>query len=300
MSHSLSNNYVTPFRLLHSNDNLSLSVGLPPSSDWQPIANRRLLIIVGVTGVGKSTTVDAMTASGVDFVLLPNRRTLTDDLLIAQMQEADGDVVAIERDRRKRFEYTRRYRQLHVGGMAHALSQLSIKSDLPERLLLFDGLRGVNEIAFAREFLPKARFLVLTAPDLERLRRLCGRNDAFDHVAGTGVAENFASDAGPQGGTSNAILVGAGLDAAIGLFSPHERELLAEMVATNAIPLELLRGKLAIVAEERRSYDPAATVDALRSTAKDRAQIVDTTAQTPEQVADAVAERLSTWWTASA
>ena len=57
------------------------------------------------------------------------------------MQVADGVAVAPVSDHGQRFAYTRRYRELYEGGMAHALTQLWVGDGAPN-LLVFDGLRG--------------------------------------------------------------------------------------------------------------------------------------------------------------
>lgn len=160
-------------------------VGFEPSSDgWVSVAQRPLLILVGLTGVGKTTTVNALKAAGMDFVLLPNRRTITDIRLIPAMQRINAEPVEPVHDRARRFAYTRQYRQDFPGGMAHALTQMGVKSEMLSEtaVLLFDGLRGANEVAFAAQNLLQARFLFLDAPDSVRLQRLSQRNDAFDRV----------------------------------------------------------------------------------------------------------------------
>ena len=99
------------------------------SADWQPISQAQLLILVGVTGVGKSTTAEALNQTDYTFELLPNRRALTDQLIIATLQQQDGQPIKTVRDRALRFDFTRRYREQFPGGMAHALAQLWVKTD---------------------------------------------------------------------------------------------------------------------------------------------------------------------------
>jgi hypothetical protein len=41
-----------------------------------------MLLLMGLTGVGKSTAVGALQSAGVPLTLLPNRRALTDALII--------------------------------------------------------------------------------------------------------------------------------------------------------------------------------------------------------------------------
>jgi hypothetical protein len=148
-----------------------------------------VLILVGVTGVGKSTTLAALDAAGFDYMLLPDRRQLTDDLIIARLQAEDGETIRLVTDRAERFDYTRRYRERYGGGMAHALTSLRVDSDSARQTLLFDGLRGVDEVRYAADHLPLARFLVLDAQQRPVLRqRAQGDNDP--------ISAELLSDAG--------------------------------------------------------------------------------------------------------
>ena len=82
-----------------------------------------LLILVGLTGTGKTTTVNALREAGLEFSLLPNRREITDEYIIAYLQKLNGDPVEVVTDRMARFAYTRRFREIFAGGMAEALRE---------------------------------------------------------------------------------------------------------------------------------------------------------------------------------
>ncbi len=101
-----------------------VGVGSPVPHGWHSLVDAPLLIIVGVTGVGKSTTLAHLAQSGFTSTLLPNRRDLTDRLIISTMQTLDGEPNQLVADRKTRFDYTRRYRVRFPGGMSHALTQL--------------------------------------------------------------------------------------------------------------------------------------------------------------------------------
>ena len=172
----------TEFELLAD----GLGVGRPPAG-WVAIVDMPVLILVGVTGVGKSTAVDALRARWGEISLLPNRRKIADLLVIPTVQGWDGDPPTTVTDRRRRFDYTGRYRQRHSGGLAHAFSRLVLqrRPAVPGRgaVTIFDGLRGADEVSFAAQSLPLARFAVLNAPDVVRVERLLQRQDAFDQVS---------------------------------------------------------------------------------------------------------------------
>jgi hypothetical protein len=275
------------------------AIGGPAPDGWTPITARPLLVLVGVTGAGKSTTLAALAAAGLGCRLLPDRRLLTDLLMIPQMQLAAGKPVAPVHDRKERFALTRAYRERYPGGMGHALAQLLVDGAPPSQftihnsqftiqlrgargeesanLLLFDGLRGENEVRHAAQALPLARFVMLDAPDAVRVARLMGRNDPFDQLATAAAApgataENFAALGAPE---------------AVGLFTAAEEAALLHLAQT-AGARDDLRRSLAIVAEERRNYDPTATRAALLAAAPDRALVIDTAAHAPAAVAQQI------------
>nr|WP_256386670.1 hypothetical protein [Hydrocoleum sp. CS-953] len=66
--------------------------------------------MVGLTGVGKTTMINTLTKSGLNFTLLPNRRTLTTELIIPYIAGLNGKniqtICCLER-----FKYTRQYQK---------------------------------------------------------------------------------------------------------------------------------------------------------------------------------------------
>jgi guanylate kinase len=145
-----------------------------------------ILFIIGLTGVGKSTTLKTLQSSNVNFELLPNRRELTDTIIIPEVQKAEGKELKAEKDRLERFRMTAKYRKLHPAGMVHALQQyLSNHTDVAIQRLIFDNIRGLDECKAAVELFENSRFIFLNAPAIVRLKRLIGRGDSFDQVAAT-------------------------------------------------------------------------------------------------------------------
>ncbi|MBX3009865.1 MAG: hypothetical protein KF832_00105 [Caldilineaceae bacterium] len=262
-----------------------LAYGEPIPTGWQPMPSLPLFILVGVTGVGKSTTL-AYLQQQRPLSLLPDRRDLTDRLIIGYLQAIDGEPIQPVTDRRARFAYTRRYHQLFAGGMSHALSQLLIDPTVYPNWLFFDGLRGEAEVAHAAQTLPNARFIVLDAPDWVRVQRLLGRSDRFDRISSTGTI----GTTGPRDS-----LAAIGVADADSLFSPAEVQALLQLAAppvgTGTVAVDELRGKLQIVVEERRSYDPQAAIRYLQQHASSRTLHLDTTQVAP----DAVAQQILDW-----
>ncbi|MEJ2289686.1 MAG: ATPase [Deinococcales bacterium] len=236
-----------------------------------------LVVLVGLTGVGKSTAVGALRTAVPGTVLLPNRRELADRIVIPDAQRLAGEPVHPVRDRLQRFRLTARYREAHPGGLAHALERYLAREggavDAP--LLLFDNLRGEAEVGYACERFPRARFIVLEAPAATRVLRLAGRHDVFDRAGS------------PRGAAADALLARLarveGLDALLDLHT-----LAAE---ADGLDPEAVETGARVVAEESLHYDPGATwrrLDALPAARRIR---LDTGRLSPRQVAD----RLRAW-----
>lgn len=229
-----------------------------------PLKDQPILIVVGVTGVGKSTTLDELQALGVPFTLLPNRREVTDDFIF------DGEVIT---DRSERFKRTAKFRETHPGGMGQLLTELYLQ-DAPAHTLIFDGLRGLDEVEYAAEH-SKSRFIVLDAPDLVRASRLLGRGDSFDQVK----VEN-------SGNTLESLKALKGIDQ---VFSEEDMVALSQLDA----PAENILAKVKIVVDERQNYDPKEANAYLNGLGDSRRVLyVDTTRHNPAEVARLVKDWL--------
>ena len=253
-------------------------------ADWRPIAEQPIVIVVGVTGVGKSTTLEHLARRLACFVL-PDRRELADQVVIPAAQDDLGLPRAPVRDRLERFRLTAHYRERNPGGMAHALSRWRVDPQVPAGHLIFDGLRGTDEIQWAIGHFPRSRFLGLRAPEALRLARLLGRHQGFD----------FAET--PSGALGAADRDVEGLIAAVpGLESVVPKGELQTLLASSAlegIALDEIARKAAILVEEARNYDPSATLRTLEAELGPwRHLIVNTATMPPEEVADQVARWL--------
>ncbi|WP_216325355.1 AAA family ATPase [Deinococcus aestuarii] len=232
------------------------------------LAELPLTVLVGVTGVGKSTALAALGEANPGLRVLPDRRMVTDHAVIAPL--AGGPVS----DRAERFRLTALYRERHPGGMAHALGTLSADTRHWGERPLFDGLRGLEEVRHAAEHFPRWRFVALVAPDVVRVRRLLGRADSFDRAAGGEAGKDLRADL-------------ATLPGAAAVFTPAELDGLAALVAEGHSPADLL-ARVRIVVTERAHYDPDAASAFLGTLPPSRALVLDTVALSPAQVAQAV------------
>ena len=258
------------------NDTLAFS--LDPAEipeGFLPLTHLPVIIMVGLTGVGKSTVIDLL-GKEVTFTLLPNRRALTDEIIIASLQKEAGEPIRPVTDRIKRFEYTARYREKHPGGMAHALGQLVFKVAQEGEPFIFDGLRGLNEVQHGSSYFPHSRFIVLEAPDVVRLNRLLNRGDQFDVVEGQ-----------PEAVDQSLMEALRSIPEIEAVFTPQQ---LAQIAGDYTVD-EILK-KVAIIVEERRNYDPEVSRDYLiRMLPPRRVLTIDTTTA-PTQ---GVVERIRQW-----
>ncbi len=267
------------------------AVEIAPGIAWQPLGDNwlalstlPLVILVGVTGVGKSTTLALLEADKPPLCQLPDRRGLA-DLLITKVQREAGEPIRPVTDRAERFDYTRRYREKNPGGLAQALAQLWIDPDRWPQPLCFDGLRGADEVGYAAEYLPAARFAVLDAPDVVRVERLLGRKDRFDRFSTPSRMEGKSARPGTD-------RLGINVPGADAIFSPEELAGLAALVDEEGTTIEELRAKISIVVAERQNYDPTAAILTLSRLAVDRTIVIDTTRFSPAEAATRIREVL--------
>ena len=246
--------------------------GPPPAPDAREVrlGDLPLVVLVGVTGVGKSTALDAVRRVRPDWRVLPDRRVVTDAVMIEPL--ADRAVT----DREERFRLTAQYREAHPGGMAQALGELLADTAVWGRAPVFDGLRGLEEVQFAAEHYPAWRFVALGAPDAVRVRRLLGRADAFDQVtvAGSGAAADLQTRLLALPGVQD-------------VFQPDEVRALAALTGEGFTADDVL-ARVKIVVSERRNYDPFRAEAFLRTLPPERALVLDTVALPPAGVAQAV------------
>jgi hypothetical protein len=213
--------------------------GEPAPPQAKPLPELPLLILVGLTGVGKTSLIQAL-----HYPTLPDRRELVDRYVLPRYAPPHPPL-----DRSERFALTRRFRQEHPGGVAEILVQ---SHAVPTWPLLFDGLRGADEVRFALEHLPQSYFVVLEARDLTRLSRLLSRGDAFDRV------RLEQSDLATLRELAQGVLSEGELQETLGW----------------KVPIQELTAKLKIVVEERKNYDPAGSREVLQGSP--RALFLDT------------------------
>lgn len=145
----------------------------PPPSGWRAITAMPLVVLVGLTGAGKTTLARTLAAEG-RVVLLPDRRRLTDAVILGEN--------AATLDRAGRFAATARFRNAAPGGMGEVLAALCVAT-APDHPPLFDGLRGAPEIKFFAPRAPHAIFLAFKVSDETRAQRIASRGDGFDGAA---------------------------------------------------------------------------------------------------------------------
>lgn len=236
-----------------------------PKNGFVSLFDLGFFVLVGVTGVGKTTTLEALSEAGFDFSSLPDRRLVTDVVMIEPFA---GKAVS---DREERFALTAKYRKLNPGGMAQAIGTLQLDLAKLAPPLVFDGLRGLEEVRFAATHYPKARFIVLDAPDTVRVERLLGRTDTFDTVKISSLA----------GSTLAQIWAIKNVDK---VFTPNQLEQLASLEAKGLTASEIV-AKIKIVVSERQNYNPIEARDYLLGLGSERVFYADTTAAAPSLIA---------------
>ncbi len=151
----------------------------PAPPGWRAVTAVPLIVLVGLTGAGKTTLAQTLATAGRAAVL-PDRRRLTDAVILGK------DAATL--DRSGRFAATARFRTAAPGGMGEILAALSTASQ-PIIPHLFDGLRGGAEIAAFAPRALQAFFLVFDVSDDTRAHRIASRGDRFDGAASGSAAK---------------------------------------------------------------------------------------------------------------
>jgi len=232
------------------------------------MAELSIIFIVGLTGVGKSTTLETLEA---DFTLLPNRRSLADEIIIPEMLRELGRKVEPIKDRVERFNLTGCYREKYEGGMVHALSRYLKQNDVErDGDYVFDNIRGLDECRAAVEVFPRAHFIFLDAPPRVRLERMVGRADAFDRASATPLENTVFID--------NLLAVEGLTD----VFDAYE---LAQLEATTHLSDEAILNGATIIVAEQRNYSSGEAKAFLETTVlKEQLLYLDTSHLSIERV----------------
>lgn len=241
--------------------------GLPLAGHEARLGDLALTVLVGVTGVGKSTALNAL---GSGTRILPDRREITDAVMILPLA---GHAVT---DREERFHLTAKYREQHLGGMAEALGSLVADTHFWGKHPVFDGLRGLDEVRYATQTFPDWRFIALGASDVVRVQRLLGRADQFDKVSSITDLDH-----------SDLLAALKALQADQEVFSDVELQHIAEFTNEGHSAADIL-AKTKIVLTERLNYDPTAADMFLATLPPERALRLDTVDLSPEEVAQTI------------
>ncbi len=160
-------------------------VSLTQHDRYHALANHPLLMLVALTGTGKSTTLDILQqrTGGAGMRVIPSRREVADWIALPFAQVLLRQPIAPVSDRVKRFRYTRLFAEHVPGGMAAAFSWLNLTDDY-RGLVLSEGIRGPNEIRYVLNQFSCWQIVELALHPLTRLRRLSGRQQDFDQAGG--------------------------------------------------------------------------------------------------------------------
>lgn len=160
-------------------------VRLDSKAGYHPLGSHPLLMLVALTGTGKTTTLERLgrTLGKSGLGVIPSRRELADWIALPMMQSLNGEDTQPVHDRVRRFAYTRSFASRVPGGMAAVFSWLYLADSFSD-LVIAEGIRGGNEIRHALTHFPAWRIVELTLDPLTRLRRLSRRRDRFDRTSG--------------------------------------------------------------------------------------------------------------------
>ncbi len=164
-------------------------ISFTAQAEIQPLYAASVLMLVALTGTGKSTTLGQLEEYRISGAIhyqetIPSRRDIADFIIIPTAQKLLGETIQPVKDRVQRFFYTRTFAEHVQGGMAAAYSWLFLCSK-DQTPIISEGIRGADEISFGLENCPHWHIVELTVNPITRLKRLSTRSSEFDRAAGT-------------------------------------------------------------------------------------------------------------------
>lgn len=237
--------------------NIDLSTS---KQDNVSLKNIPIIIIIGVTGTGKSTTLELLTKQFKNKMrILPERRILTDEYIIRPMMLKSG-LKHKTLPRSKRYPYLKSYREKHPEGVAYVLSNLYLKKNIckDNTLFIFDGLRGKIEIEYALKTFQNCSFIVFKASKSTRFFRLLSRNDSHDKSIDRNINNN-----------KNIIKN-------LSWLNKKEQLFLSKGLQNETFNLKDISYKIDILTKEDNLYSPEETIIYLENLNKNNINIIDT------------------------
>jgi hypothetical protein len=173
-------------------------VSLESTQDHHPLAECQVVMLVALTGTGKTTTLNKLAEISNDDVsdrmkIIPSRREVADWISIPTAQVLLGEPIEHVTDRVQRFHYTRMFAEHVSGGQARAFSWINVSTDYQGNILS-EGIRGENEIRYALEHCHGWQIVELALHPIIRLKRLSSRDDVFDKAEGAGDVSFLPAD----------------------------------------------------------------------------------------------------------
>lgn len=173
-------------------------VSLGQKDSHQPLSRMPVLMLVALTGTGKTTTLNALSDIAENNIeqgmsVIPSRREIADWIAIPTAQVILDEPIQPVTDRVQRFHYTRTFADHVNGGMATAFSWVHV-SRAYNGLIISEGIRGANEISHALTNFPNWHIIELALHPLTRLQRLSDRSSAFDNADGEGDVTFLPAD----------------------------------------------------------------------------------------------------------
>ncbi len=173
-------------------------MNLVDNSIYQSLVSRKVIMLVALTGTGKTTTLNELSKIAGETVeqgmsVIPTRREIADWIAIPTAQVLLNETIRPVSDRVERFHYTRTFAEHVSGGIATAFSWVNISNDY-DGLIISEGIRGSNEISHTLTHFPDWHIIELALHPVTRLKRLSSRSEDFDKAQGKGDISFLPTD----------------------------------------------------------------------------------------------------------
>jgi|GEM_PF-944651 len=173
-------------------------VSLVEQKKTTPLSQLQMVMLVALTGTGKTTTLDALKQLNENDIeqgmsIIPSRREVADWIAIPTAQILFDEPIKPVTDRVQRFHYTGTFAKHVKGGMATAFSWVNINKEY-DGLIISEGIRGSTEITHALTHFQNWYIIELALHPITRLKRLSSRKGGFDKVSEAGDVSFLPQD----------------------------------------------------------------------------------------------------------
>lgn len=251
--------------------NDKFAIGKPIEAGYSSIINTPMVFFVSLTGTGATATLNEINERYHELCVLPSRKLITDEITIPWgLEKQNKPIVKIE-NRKIRYELNKFFRKYHEGGITEIIEQLSVREPFESEYCIFDNLRHVKEIMYAKRIFKNLKFVLFKAKNIDRVKRIANSNYTFSNIGSSGVYKEITDMPGWKN-----------------IFVASELAEIKSLIEKGELTLEGVNKAMQIIIKENEEYDHHKLAMKLYDVAHDTTLLLDSSSQNPVERAEEV------------